>query len=223
MRAISSMDIKNLAGFEKVIINNIGELFEESKWLHRLGHYPRAYTLSHLAFEENAKITFLTFLAWDIFAGKEFSNDEVEKIFRSQLFTDHKLKLKIAFLKLPGFDYQKSVQQINALNILKNKSIYADMFEGEICKPSDFFGNNQSSAMIEITKNTLQKRIEELGFSQINHIKKITNEVIENYYHNMKSLFDSQFQLQNWNYVEYLKDIIKNENLFNKVKRTFET
>lgn len=217
------MDIKNLAGFEKVIINNIGELFEESKWLHRLGHYPRAYTLSHLAFEENAKITFLTFLAWDIFAGKEFSNDEVEKIFRSQLFTDHKLKLKIAFLKLPGFDYQKSVQQINALNILKNKSIYADMFEGEICKPSDFFGNNQSSAMIEITKNTLQKRIEELGFSQINHIKKITNEVIENYYHNMKSLFDSQFQLQNWNYVEYLKDIIKNENLFNKVKRTFET
>lgn len=217
------MDIKNLAGFEKAIINNIGELLEESKWLHRLGHYPRAYTLSYLAFEENAKITFLTFLAWDVFAGKNFSDKEVESLFKSQMFTDHKMKLRIAFLKLPGFDYQKSIRLIHELNILKNKSIYTDIFEGEMCKPGDFFGINQSSDMIEIAKNTLQKRIEELGLEQIKHIKRLTIEVIEDNYHKMKSLFDSQFQLQNFNYVEYLNDIIKNENLFNKIKQTFKT
>ena len=217
------MDIKDLAGFEKAIINNIEELFEEANWLHRFGHFPRAYTLSYLAFEENAKITFLTFLAWDIFAGKDYSNKEIENLFKSELFTNHKLKLRIAFLKLPGYDYQQSVQQINILNILKNKSIYADIFEGEICKPSDFFSKNQSSIMIDIAKNTLEKRVEELGFTQIKHVKKITNEVIEIYYQKMKNLFDSQFHRKNWNYIDYLKCIIKNETLFNRVKETFRT
>lgn len=215
------MDIKNLASFEKVIINNIRELFEEAKWLHFLGRYPRAYTLAHLAFEENAKITYLTFLAWDVFTGKNFSKNEINKIFSGPLFTNHQYKLRIAFLKLPGFDYQKAIQNTNALNILKNKSLYADMFEGEMCKPSDFFGNTQSSAMIDITKNTLLKRIDELGFSKISHIKKINLDVLENNYYKMKGFFDSDFHMQNWKYVEYLEVLIKNEKLFNKVKQVF--
>ena len=215
------MDIRTLSRFELTIIYNIGELHEESKWLHQFGHYPRAYALSHLAFEENAKITFLTFLAWDIFAGKEFAVEEVEKIFAGPLFTDHNLKLRIAFLKLPGYDYQKTIKETTALNILKNKSIYADIFEGEMCKPSDFFGENQSSAMIEITGTTLEKRIEELGSGKITSIQDLTAEMIEDYYLRMKSVFDSKLHFKNWNYVNYLKDIIKNEKLFNRVKHVF--
>jgi len=218
----NSMDIKTLSTFEKTILLNIWELYEESKWLKKNGYFSRAYTLAHLGFEENAKITFLTFLAWDIFSGKKITSEDIHKIFASPLFTDHKLKLRMAFLKLPGYDYQSTIKNVNALNIFKNKSIYTDVFEKEMCKPSDFFGEKQASDMIEILGNTLQKRVEELGASKIEQIPRITDKVIEEYYKQHRVLFERKRTIQispKMNYIDYLKDIIKNEKLFNLVKQ----
>lgn len=219
------MDIKTLSSFERKIILNIWELYEEAKWLYKLGHYARAYALAHLAFEENAKLTLLTFLAWDIFMGKSITSDDIHGIFSGKLFTNHKMKLRIAFLKLPGYDYQTTVRQINALNILKNKSIYSDILDGAMYKPSDFFGKKQASSMVDIAKVTLQKRVEELGVTSLKKINRITDEMIENYYMDMKKILDAQRTILNVpsdvSFVDYLMEVIKNEELFNRLKQIF--
>jgi AbiV family abortive infection protein len=220
------MNLKDISCFERKIILNVWELYKEAKWLNRLGHYARSYALSHLAFEESAKITVLTFLAWDLFTGRAIASDDIHKIFSSQLFKDHRFKLRVAFLRLPGYDYQTALRQISALDKLKNRSLYSDIIDDEMYKPSDFFGKEQTSLMIGITKDTLQRTIEDIGIVKISKLDSITDEMIESRYKKMKEIFNAQRAIlmvsSNVNHVDYLMEIIKTEELFNRLKQLFQ-
>lgn len=219
------MNLKTLAEFERKILINVWELYEEAKLLQQHGHFARAYTLAHLSFEENAKITVLTYLAMDIFAGKNITSVSIHDLFTSQLFKKHTNKLRIAYLKLPNYDFQTTVEQIRALNIFKNKSLYADILDGEMFKPSDFFGRDQSELMIDLAKNTLQTRIEELGGRDLKEIGSISEETIENYYKEMKEVFDTSQTFQQpdreIDYIDLLTEIIKNEEKYNRLKQLY--
>ncbi len=73
------MNIEKLAIFHRQILLNTWELVEEANLLFNNGYYARAYSLAHLALEENAKLTVLTFLSIDILHGKEIKSDELKK------------------------------------------------------------------------------------------------------------------------------------------------
>lgn len=218
------MDLKALAIYESKILLNVFELFEEAEILYQHGHYARAYALAHLSFEENAKATLLTYLAMDIIAGREITPETIQDIFTSQLFINHKYKLRIAFLKLPGYDYQQTVKLTKDLNEIKNKSLYTDILEGEMFKPSDFFEEGQASMMLDIAKNSLARRIEDFGSTDIQTGIRITEESIENYYYEMKVEFEKRQENEtatgNVGYVDYLETLIKNEGLYNQLKIT---
>jgi len=216
------VDLHTLALFDRKILINVWELYEEANWLYQHGHYARAYALAHLSFEETAKTTVLTYLAMDIFAGRTITPETIQELFSSNLFINHSNKLRIAFLKLPNIDFQETVKQTRGLNQFKNKSLYADILDGEMFKPSDFFGEKQAVSMLGIALNTLSRWVEELGETDLDNISNIAVETIENHYKEMKVVFD-QLEIKpsattSVGFIDYLRDVIKNEELYNLVK-----
>ena len=79
--------------------------------------------------------------------------------------------------------------------------------------------------MVDIAKVTLQKRVEDLGVTSLKKINRISDEMIENYYMDMKKIFDAQRTIlnipRNLSYVDYLMEVIKSEELFNRLKQIF--
>jgi len=213
------MDIKKLAKFNREITLNVWELIEEAKLLYKHGHYPRAYTLAHLALEENAKLTVLLFLAVDILHGKIISTDELARIFSSKLFTNHKLKLRLVFLKLPNYSYQKTINNVNELNTYKNHSLYTDVINGDISKPSNFFREDKASAMIDIVEMTLQKGIEDMGLT-IKNIPTITVDMIESNYRKIYLDSGAVFldRKASETYADVLMRIVKTPQTFDEMK-----
>ncbi len=214
------MDIITLAKYKKTILLNVWELYEEANWLHEKDHYARAYALGHLSFEENAKITVLDYLAMEILADRT-TPESVEEIFTSELFINHNNKLRIAFLNLSGFDYQETVEMARKLNRLKNKSLYAEIYKSEMSKPSDIFTKVISHSMIVLSEYALETRVIELGGENIEDVNRITAEMIENIYEEMKSAFldalpdEPSLAKSQEGVIDFLKLIIKNERMFN--------
>ncbi|MBN2503014.1 MAG: AbiV family abortive infection protein [Anaerolineales bacterium] len=215
------MDISVLSRFARKILINTWELYEEAKWLNKLGHYARAYALAHLAVEEYAKLTLLSFVAMDVFEGKEITSEYLHSIFTGRLFRDHKYKLRIAFLKFPSFDYQTTIQYANQLNEYKNKSLYSDIMEDHFFKPSDLFNKDRSSTMIEVVSNLLQKYIKEMGIKTLKKIKNVDEAVFFDYFNRLSKLFmvNKIAPLPtNINHVDYLLKSIKNQDTYDNLK-----
>lgn len=223
--------IEQFAEFELVIIKNISELLVEAKQLFKSKHYARAFALAYLSFEENAKITLFTFLIMDNFIGQPRSFSALQEIFNGQLFKNHKKKLRLAFLPLPDFDFQKSITTINFLNELKNRSLYSDIFELEMCKPSDFFGKDQALDMINIAENTLNSRLREFDVDKTSNV---TKSIILSRYNELQQVFETQLKIiklynetdtlgKYKNYLNFLDEVIKSEILFNQMKQSYNT
>ena len=216
------MNMKFLAESEGKVLTNAWELWKESSWLFELGHYPRAYALAHLSFEETAKSTILQFLGMDIFDGGEVSHVQLQEVFSGRLFNNHKYKLRIAFLRLPDFDFQTAVNLINGLNQLKNRSLYTDIFDGKLMKPGDFFGQQQASQMLELASNTIRCRLNEIGIDDLDRIDLVTVERLEQHYRHLWLNFKLQFHplnaVQHESYIDLLERIITNKDLFDQLK-----
>ncbi len=218
------MDFSDIAQFEIKIYENAFELLAEAKWLHKLGHYSRSYALAHLAFEESAKLEIMTFVSLNIIIGKKLNFEDIRKIFKSKLFLDHKTKLRMGFLRLPGYDFQTSVKTIDQLNKLKNKSLYTDLSADKMNKPSDFFNIENSKFMIGITEKTLTKIISQFG---IKKQKDLSITLIKKHYEKLKLIFENKFSEttafdESNCYIEKLEDIISKPELFNEYKNIIE-
>jgi AbiV family abortive infection protein len=220
------LDLNDFIQFEMSTLINMSELLSEAKLLFKFNHYARAFSLFYFSFEENAKITLYSFLMFDHFISIERTNDDIQTILKANIFKDHRKKLRLAFLSLPGYDYQKSVKIIHALVELKNRSLYSDFFEGEMCKPSDFFGKDQLRPFIDIATNTFEKRIKEYG---VNSIKEVNLEKIKNHYFELReNISEKIFTLSGYNqtgipqdfknYYDLLTTIICHEGEFNLFK-----
>jgi hypothetical protein len=156
----------------------------------------------------------------EIFADRT-TPESVEEIFTSELFINHNNKLRIAFLNLSGFDYQETVEMARKLNRLKNKSLYAEIYKSEMSKPSDIFTKVISHSMIVLSEYALETRVIELGGENIEDVNRITAEMIENIYEEMKSAFldalpdEPSLAKSQEGVIDFLKLIIKNERMFN--------
>lgn len=219
------MEIAKLARYSYSILRNIWSLYSEAKWLFKLGFYARAYTLAHIGFEEFAKLTVLMFVGMDIFHGKTISDEALKDLIGGKLFRDHKSKLKIAFLRLPGFDYQQSQDFIHFLNDFKNRSLYSDILEdGEMYWPGDLVNKHRSEEMLEVLENSIKKEAEELGLKKLKHLKNVTISDYVDHYNSNRQVFHSdpltQIVPTNAGYVDLLIKLISDEKYFNAFKQT---
>ena len=156
--------MKNLS-FEELMIDrakilqNAKDLIIDSEILLDNKRYPRAYTLSHLASEELAKLTTMHSICIDALSGETINWNKVEKKLR-----DHKDKIKRAF----EFDlfcnlasdngksikqYEEGIELVDEYNIMKNASIYAGMLKNYFCSPGEVISEKIARKMVQISKH----------------------------------------------------------------------
>jgi AbiV family abortive infection protein len=226
--SVRYIGVTEIAQYEYATLKNMWELITEANSLFQINHFARAFNLAYFSIEENAKITLFSFLVLDAFFGKQWSFQEIVGIFKGPLFSNHKKKMRLAFLKLPGYDYQKSVKTISALVELKNRSLYTDLFDGKMCKPSDFFSSKEAKTFIDIATTTFYKRLEELN---VKNMDQLNEGLIQAQFEKMERNLSAQSTIMklkiqqniahsNPSY-ELLTTIISNEDLFNQYKSTY--
>lgn len=156
------------------ILQNAKDLITDSEILLDNQRYSRAYTISHLASKELAKLTTMHGICIDVLSGETINWTKVDKKLR-----DHKDKIKRAF----QFDlfcdltsdsdeslkqYDEGIALVDEYNIMKNASIYSGMLKGYFCSPSEIISEEIARKMLLISKNRYEwYQAAEKSFSKI--------------------------------------------------------
>lgn len=140
------------------ILQNAKNLIIDSEILLDNKRFPRAYTLSHLASEELAKLTTMHGICIDVLSGETINWKKAEKKLR-----DHKDKIKRSF----EFDlfctllsdnekflkqYEEGIELVDSYNIMKNASIYAGITHNYFCTPEEIISEKTARKMVQISK-----------------------------------------------------------------------
>ena len=158
---MKNLSIGEIEELRKLILENAEELSEEASILFNNKKYARAYTLSHLASEELAKLPILSKLALDLINGKDVNWKKIDKKLNS-----HTEKLKgLLFSDLLGTDinpseknitvHEKTISRIQILNDLKNVSLYAGKYQDSLYKPNAAITASLASQSLEAINNRL--------------------------------------------------------------------
>ncbi|MCB4848588.1 AbiV family abortive infection protein [Bacillus tropicus] len=137
---MNQLTVEQLQTAYSKIFYNAEELIKESKVLFDSGAKTRAFTLSHLACEELAKLPLVYHTATKVL----FKQKVDWKDFRRR-FQDHKEKLKNVILvanmivgnKIDGEKFEEMKAFVTAANELKNQSLYTGFYDNEFQKPSE--------------------------------------------------------------------------------------
>lgn len=148
MKKLSEEEIKE--SIEK-LLSNADDLTEEAAILFQATRYARAFTLSHLAREELSKVVML--MALD---GKLKSNLKIDWNSFWKRFRNHKAKItnsEIWLLSISGLNSSVvSMEMVdsyaNALNDLKNNSLYVSHGGQGLLNPAEVIDENQARASI---------------------------------------------------------------------------
>jgi AbiV family abortive infection protein len=132
---------------------NAASLIDEAKVLFQSGFHARAYTLSHIAREELAKVTMLYASGLRLLAEHPVNWSKLEKRLR-----DHKSKLTsdalISFFNTPGaadeLDLKKMLAGSTSRNEWKNESLYIAFKDGNFKTPSEMISRAKSKRTIEL-------------------------------------------------------------------------
>src|SRR5205809_1123055 len=119
---------------------NADSLIGEAKLLFQSGFHARAYTLSHIAREELAKVTMLYTTGLRVLAEHPVNWSKLEKRLR-----DHTSKLTsdalVSFVSTPGavdkLDLEKMAGGSTTRNGWKNESLYIALKDGNFKTPSE--------------------------------------------------------------------------------------
>ncbi|MFP9128525.1 AbiV family abortive infection protein [Niallia sp. BSM11] len=153
------MSIEQIDQGRKIILKTVEELLEDAILLFKNERFARAYTISHLAFEEIAKILMLAQAAEKINQEPDYNWDRVLEELRN-----HRPKLlqsinfnpehERAFEKLTGFKFNQVNRITTSMNRMKNESLYTSIKNGVFNSPSQVISKEKANIMYEIAKLT---------------------------------------------------------------------
>jgi AbiV family abortive infection protein len=150
---MQKLTLKQLDAGVEAAFANAGSLIDEAKLLFQSGFHARAYTLSHIAREELAKVTMLYTSGLRLLAEHPVNWSKLEKRLR-----DHKSKLTsdalVTFVSTPGavgeLDLEKMAAGSTSRNEWKNESLYIALKEGNFKTPSDMITPEKAKRTIEL-------------------------------------------------------------------------
>jgi len=139
-------------------VENAASLINEAKCLFSSGFHARAYTLSHIAREELAKVTMLYATGLRILAGNAVDWGKLHKRLR-----DHKSKLTndalLLFVSTPGaadtLPLEHMLAGSQARNDWKNESLYIAFKEGTFRTPAKMITPRKAERTIALALFTL--------------------------------------------------------------------
>ncbi|WHX62768.1 AbiV family abortive infection protein [Peribacillus frigoritolerans] len=137
---MNNLSVAQLQEAYTKIFKNAEELLEEAKILFDNGKLTRSFTLSHLAYEELAKLPMVYHTATNVYFKKQVN----WKTFRRR-FQDHKEKIRSMILllsmivgtKIGKEEYENMNQFVEAANELKNQSLYTGFYDNMFQQPSE--------------------------------------------------------------------------------------
>lgn len=158
---MKSLSVGQIESARVKLLDNARELVEEAELLLANGAFARAYALSHLACEEMAKIPMLIRAATDTLMGVEFDWPHLMGRLRS-----HPAKIRgilfADFLFDPDMESDADLKRLKEnlasvadLNNLKNSSLYVDLSEDGIRKPSEFISEDLARAFVKQGRSRL--------------------------------------------------------------------
>ena len=150
---MQKLTLKQLDAGVAAAFTNAASLIEEANILYHAGFHARAYTLSHIAREELAKVTMLYTSGLRLLAEHPVNWSKLEKRLR-----DHKSKLTsdalVSYVSTPGavdkLDLEKMTGGSTTRNEWKNESLYIALKEGNFKTPSQMITPQKAKRTIEL-------------------------------------------------------------------------
>jgi AbiV family abortive infection protein len=177
MNALSLSEIEFLRA---LALQNSAELLAEAELLFHHKKFARTYTLAHLSSEELAKLPILAAYGVRLINGKTISWKELDEKLRS-----HTTKLKgLLFVDLlgTGIDpkaksiqvHKESMSRIELFNTLKNVSLYAGVYNGELYKPNGIFTERLATEALATSRNRFElfSEVEQLTHGKLAELGK---------------------------------------------------
>lgn len=146
---------KKIFKFEYEVLSNCLNLVSASESLFEQDFFPAAYFLAYTAFEEFCKLTSVLHVQMNIVLNNVKGSDQLDQLFKSKIFQDHRIKLRAGFLRVPGFPYKKTVKAVDEMIRLRERSLYVDLHGGSVLSPTIGISKTEAEAMIMISNNSL--------------------------------------------------------------------
>jgi AbiV family abortive infection protein len=177
MKPLSLSDIETLRG---LILQNARELLAEAELLFEHRKWARAYALAHLSSEELAKLPILAATGVRLVNGVTINWKDLDSRLRS-----HSAKLKgLLFVDL--FDKgveptardikvcQQKLSRVELFNELKNVSLYAGVYQGDLYKPNSAISVELATGALTAGRNRLElfTAVEEVTQGRISDLAK---------------------------------------------------
>lgn len=159
MQALSLSEIESL---RSLALQNAKDLLEEAELLFQHQKFARTYTLAHLSSEELAKLPILAAHGVRLMRGTSISWKGLDKD-----LTSHATKLKgllLVDLIGTGTDptsksikvHNETLSRVELFNALKNASLYAGVYQGELFKPTGVFTKRLAEEALRTSRNRLE-------------------------------------------------------------------
>jgi AbiV family abortive infection protein len=158
---MKSLSVSQIEEARSKILQNAMELVEEAELLLANGRFARAYSLSHLACEEIAKIPMLVRAATDKILGRDVDWQKLNRRLRSHtekitgiFFVDYLIDPNIENdqdLKI----LQKSLDMVKDFNMLKNQSLYTNLVGNSLLKPSEAIPTELATSLVGLARKRL--------------------------------------------------------------------
>lgn len=159
---MNDLSITEIESLRALVLQNAGELVVEAGILFDHRKFARAFTLAHLSSEELAKLPFLAWVGITLVKGESIDWKKLDKRLRS-----HPAKLKgLLFVDFLGMSvdpaikeikvHQETISRVELLNELKNVSLYASVYQGELCKPNSAITQSLAEQMLIAAKNRFE-------------------------------------------------------------------
>lgn len=178
MNELSLIELETLRA---LALQNSIELLAEAELLFTNKKFARTYTLAHLSSEELAKLPILAAFGVNLVNEETISWKRLDEKLRS-----HETKLKgLLFVDLLGTDinpmskdiqvHNETVSMVELFNTLKNASLYAGVYQGELYKPSEIFSEELASKSLVNARNRLElfSEVEKVTHGRIAELAKI--------------------------------------------------
>lgn len=175
---MNDLSITEIESLRALVLQNAGELVVEAGILFDHRKFARAFTLAHLSSEELAKLPFLAWVGITLVKGESIDWKKLDKRLRS-----HRTKLKgLLFVDFLGMSVDQTTKEIKAhpetisrvelFNELKNVSLYASLYQGELCNPNTAITQSLAEQMLTAAKNRfeLYSEIESVTHGRISEL-----------------------------------------------------
>ena len=175
---MNELSITEIESLRALVLQNSEELVVEAEVLFSHQKFARAYALAHLSSEELAKLPILALAGIALVKGASINWKMLDERLRS-----HSAKLKgLLFVDLLGTSvdpttkeikvHQETISMVELFNALKNVSLYAGVYQGDLYKPNAVITQSLAEQMLTKAKNrfALSSEIERVTHGRISEL-----------------------------------------------------